>query len=251
MRPMLAPGLRVVPRGRDRLQVGIGERCVVLPRTPTHTAVLEALLDGALPPSDAASRAVLEELVAHGVVVGSGTRGAPVRVALAGDLGADPAPFLAEARLRPVAAAERPAAGLALCRGEPDRDALDDWVRGGLPHLVGRLVDGHAVLGPLVVPGATACLRCLDEHRADEDPDHLAVLHRYAAACRVPRRDGVPDAPDPLLGALATCWAVRDLRSHLDGVRPPTWSATLTLGGPDGLLAATWPRHPACWCAWT
>jgi bacteriocin biosynthesis cyclodehydratase domain-containing protein len=250
MRPMLAPGLRVVARGRDRLQVGIGERCVVVPRTAPHAPVLDALLDGRTPPADPASRSVIAELVARGVVVDAIRRRTPVaRVALLGDLGTDPEPHLAAARLRPVE--DRWDVGLALSTGEADRDRLDRWVRDGLPHLVVRLVDGEVVLGPLVVPGRTACLRCVDEHRADEDPDHLAVLHRYTTACRSPRPDGVPDPADPLLATLATCWAAHDLRSHLTGDRPATWSATLTLGGPDGLTAAAWPRHPACWCAWT
>jgi hypothetical protein len=252
MRPMLAPGLRVVVRGRDRLQVGIAEQSAVVPRTPTHTAVLEALLDGSVPPADPASRAVVDDLVAHGLVVDAGARRtAPAWVAVVGDLGIDPAPLLTAARISPAGPRTRRDAGLVLCRGEPDRETLDDWVRSGLPHLVVRAVDGHVVLGPLVVPGTTACLRCVDEHRADEDPEHLAVLHRYAAACRSPRPDGVPDEVEPLLATLATSWAARDLRSHLDGNRPATWSSTLALGGPGGLTAATWPRHPACWCAWT
>jgi hypothetical protein len=249
---MLAPGVRVVVRGRDRLQVGPPGRGATVPRSPTHTAVIEALLDGADPPADPASRAVLADLAAHGVVVDAPPRRPePAPVALLGDLGTDPAPHLAPAALVPASERTGPArAGLVLCRGELDRERLDPWLQDGLAHLVVRLLDDAAVVGPLVVPGSTACLRCLDEHQAVEDPEHLAVVERYAAACAVPRRDGTPDPVDPVLGTLATCWAVRDLRAHLDGVRPPTWSTTVTIG-PAGLTAATWLRHPACWCAWT
>jgi bacteriocin biosynthesis cyclodehydratase domain-containing protein len=218
--------------------------------------VLDALLEGSPPPADAASQRVLADLAAHGVVVPAPSRPAtPLPVAVLGDLGTDPGvdagPQLAGAGLVATSAdTGPPRAGLALSCGELDRDLLDPWLRSGLPHLIVRLVDGVAVVGPLVVPGATACLRCLDEHRADEDPDHLAVVQRYAAACAVPRRDGVPDPVDPLVATLITCWAVRDLRAHLDGTRPPTWSSTITLGA-DTVTAATWLRHPACWCAWT
>ena len=66
---MLAPGVRVVVRGRDRLQVGAPGGGAVVPRTPTHTAVIEALLDGAEPPGDPASRAVVADLAAQGIVV--------------------------------------------------------------------------------------------------------------------------------------------------------------------------------------
>ena len=39
----------------------------------------------------------------------------------------------------------------------------------GVPHLPVRVRDGTGLVGPLVIPGATSCLRCADLHRSDRD----------------------------------------------------------------------------------
>ncbi|MGN2636302.1 hypothetical protein ACTD5D_08925 [Nocardia takedensis] len=46
-----------------------------------------------------------------------------------------------------------------------------------IPHLCVRIRDGKGVIGPLVLPGETSCLRCADLTRADLDADwpHLAA----------------------------------------------------------------------------
>lgn len=131
---------------------------------------------------------------------------------------------------------------------EPDREAVDDLVRQQVPHLlVGTRLESY-VVGPFVVPGRTACLRCLDAHLGERDPRRAVVLVQHA---RRPRGAAGPLEPsDPALRALATAWAVRDVVRHLDGERPSTWSATTTLG-PD-LVPEHVPllRHPHCGCAW-
>lgn len=48
-----------------------------------------------------------------------------------------------------------------------------------LPHLVSVRVDGETTVGPLVLPGTSPCLMCLELHRRDEDtawPDVAAQL---------------------------------------------------------------------------
>src|SRR6516165_8762324 len=39
----------------------------------------------------------------------------------------------------------------------------------GVPHLPVRVRDGTGLVGPLVIPGVTSCLRCADLHRSDRD----------------------------------------------------------------------------------
>ena len=102
---------------------------------------------------------------------------------------------------------------------------LDDWMRSGTPHLVVREGPGGPLLGPYVVPGATACLRCVDAHLGEHDPRRALVVEQVATT--PPLR---PSEPDPALRALALAWAVRDLAAGAEGGVPATWSATVALG---------------------
>jgi bacteriocin biosynthesis cyclodehydratase domain-containing protein len=150
-----------------------------------------------------------------------------------------------------AAAAEAAAAGVLLGVGEPDRELVDAWTRAGTPYLVLRLTEGRAVIGPFVVPGRTACLRCIDAHHTDADPAWPLLVRQYAAACRRDRADGAPEPVDPLLATLAVAWAARDLTAYADGGRPSTWSTTVTLDArPDRLETQAWLRHPGCGCSW-
>jgi bacteriocin biosynthesis cyclodehydratase domain-containing protein len=169
-------------------------------------------------------------------------------------LGQDLSRLLARAGLAGDPAApdrRQPDVGLLVGVGEPHREELDDWVRSGVPHLLLRLTEGRAVLGPFVAPGRTACVRCIDAHRTDVDDSWPLLVRQYAAATAQPRPDGVPEPVDPLLAALAVAWVARDLATYVEGGRPATWSATLTLE-PDlsELHSQAWLRHPGCCCSW-
>ena len=253
--PLLAPGLRVVTRGRDHLQVGLHPgRRVVLPRTPVVERVLQALLERRAPDDDPASWSVLERLRrAH--CLDDRLRGTPGPVALLGSwppAGPTATDLLAGCGVPLTRWSSRAAVVLVLAAGEVDRDLLDPLLRRRTPHLVVRLVDATAVLGPFVQPGATACLRCLDAHHSVADPDHVAVTTRYLHATQHPRPDGEPDVVDPVLPTLALAWAVRDVLTHLAGRTPSTWSSTVHVG-PDGATpeVVTWSPHPECGCCWT
>ena len=254
----LAPGLRVVTRGHHHLQIGLyAGRRVLLPRTPLVEDVLACLLDRRPVTDDPAASAVLDRLTDHGLLVppGQAQDSSAGRVAVLGELrGVDLGPELLLGRcgLGVTRWPTRAAVVLVLSTGEPDRDLLDPLVRAGTHHLVVRLVDGGAVLGPFVSPGVTACLRCTDAHRTVEDPDHVPVTARYVRASRRTRRDGVPDVADPALALAALAWAVRDVAAHLAGKVPSTWSRTLTLGSdPARRDEQEWRRHPDCGCCWT
>ncbi len=135
--------------------------------------------------------------------------------------------------------------------GEPDREVVDDWTRAGTPHLLVRLTEGRAVIGPFVVPGETACLRCVDAHCTDADPAWPLLVRQYSAASATDRPDGAPEPVDPLLATLALAWAARDLASYVDGLRPSTWSATVTVQPQlTRIESRSWLRHPACGCSW-
>lgn len=257
-RPRLAPGLRVVHRGLSHLQVGLYDgRRVLLPRTATVESALAALQEHQAVAPGPVPEDVLEVLQAHGCLVDAAEatdrerlrrRG---RVALHGAVGPEHA-LLSAAGVRIVGRGQAVDVALVSAHGEVDRDHLDPLVRDGTAHLLVRLVDGAAVVGPFVVPGRTPCLRCLDAHERVRDPDHAAVTQRYVRATARPRGDGSPDVADPVLPAVAAAWAVRDVVAHLEGRRPASWSRTLVFGpDPATPREQVWPTHPDCGCSWT
>jgi bacteriocin biosynthesis cyclodehydratase domain-containing protein len=135
--------------------------------------------------------------------------------------------------------------------GEPSRDLVDPWLRDGTPHLVVRLVEGRAVVGPFVLPGRSACLRCLDAYRREEDPAWPLLVEQYARATRTDRADGIPEPVDAALAAVAVGWAARDLGTYAEGGDPVSASATIVLSPLlDSVERRTWPPHPHCGCGW-
>ncbi len=136
--------------------------------------------------------------------------------------------------------------------GEPRRELLDELVSAGVAHLLLRFSEGDAVIGPFVVPGATACLRCVDAHLGERDPRWSLLVEQQARLTARPRRDGVADPVDPLLAQLAVSWAARDLATAArpGAEAPATWSTTIRLP-PDlaGFEATGWMRHPGCGCS--
>jgi bacteriocin biosynthesis cyclodehydratase domain-containing protein len=113
----------------------------------------------------------------------------------------------------------------------------------GSPHLQVSVEGAGAVIGPLVIPGETSCLRCCDLHRTDRDPawPALAVQLSVRSRHRLPT-DGA------LCVAVAGLSALQAL-AHLDGEDPATRDGTLELHLPDWRLRRrSWPPHPACPC---
>ena len=277
-RPTLRPGLAVARHDDRHLRVGTDppHRLVVADR-PVVRRLLEALGEGAdLPDLDGPAWLVLRSLHEAGLLVDADSLARlrpddPARATWS-QFGAGAAERLAareRARVVVWASPEvrEPAvrllrqAGVAVGEpgpsgrgadawlvasdGELDRGALDDLVRDGTPHLAMSSAMGAVRLGPFVVPGTTACLRCVDAGLAESDPRRALVVEQTTL------RPGVPGPPqDPALTQLAVGWAVRDLLRYLEGDPPSTWSTTVDLGPTDLPAARPWPRHPHCGCAW-
>nr|WP_239520524.1 ThiF family adenylyltransferase [Blastococcus saxobsidens] len=110
-------------------------------------------------------------------------------------------------------------------------------------HLVATVRGETGVVGPLVVPGATSCLRCADLHRRDSD-------HRW------PRLAAQLTAAEaPASGSTATCLltallAAGQVLAYLDGTGAPvTLEATVEVRPPDLVpRLRRWPAHPSCAC---
>ena len=119
-----------------------------------------------------------------------------------------------------------------------------------LPHLPVRVRDGVGVVGPLVIPGVTCCLVCVDLHRTDHDPAWPALAAQL--------RDVIGCADRPTVLATAAL-ALGQVQRVIAGVRagdggagcpPPSsfntsWELDVTT---TTLSARRWPRHPLCGC---
>lgn len=249
----LSPGTRVSRRGGGLLHLGIHEdRRLVLPDDPAVRRLLALLEHGVdpvrLPPQLAAPYARIEDAGLLVPVDAAAVRDRHRRAARIGVAAPDPTRaslrrLLAAAGLVEATPRGRETVRLLVSTGaEPRRERLDEAMRADRPHLVVTEVAGRIRLGPCVVPGLTACLRCVDEHLTDRDPRHPLVVEQHL---RPDPADRAP-APDRQLGL---AWAVRDLVALVDGDRPTTWSATVELRG-EGPVSRRWARHPRCGCAW-
>lgn len=141
-----------------------------------------------------------------------------------------------------------PDVGVLISLGEPDRDLLNAAMGTGEAHLVVAILDGLARVGPFVLPGHTACLRCVDAH-AEEHDDRRGVILDQVTGADEPVAT-LPAASDPALTAIALAWAARDVVSFVQGDRPATWSATVTLDKTLEIGTRRWLRHPHCGCCW-
>ncbi|HEX3826263.1 MAG TPA: hypothetical protein VHV82_03210 [Sporichthyaceae bacterium] len=115
------------------------------------------------------------------------------------------------------------------------------------PHLLAAVHETSGVVGPLVVPGRTACLRCLDLARTDRDP-HWPGLR---AQLRSGRRVTPTPACDVVLATAVASHAALQALSFLDSGAASSMDGTLHIRLPDGLVRRrSWSQHPACGCGW-
>lgn len=144
----------------------------------------------------------------------------------------------------------RPDLAVMIGQPEPDRDAVDSLVRFDVDHLVVRLHARSAVLGPLVRPGRTACLRCADAARAGVDPAWTALVPQLSAPVQRPVGAGVPGAHvSPLLVTTVTAAATAAVLACLDGLPTPCDGAVLRWGADCGLPSVDpLPPHRGCGC---
>ena len=153
--------------------------------------------------------------------------------------------------LRQVAPSTAPVGGarpdlVVLAAGDGDtRELARRLVLDGTAHLLVQVRDSTGVVGPLVLPGRTPCLRCLELTRCDLDPAWPALAAQLSSA-------GPPqEACDgPLALAVAAQGAMQVL-AMVDGTsEPAALGGTLEMALPDWRWRRrSWPVHPDCGCA--
>lgn len=169
------------------------------------------------------------------------------------DIGQDRAEA-AERAVRRIAATTR--TGRPTARRRPDLVLLTDATVAdpvlsaslaalGVPHLLVHAAEGTGVVGPLVVPGRTSCLRCVDLHNTDVDPCWPALAAQLAAH---PQPADLATAQ--ATAAFAAGQALRFLHGAVSGHGDlPVWGAAVQLDVFTGQCdRVEWRPHEACPC---
>jgi hypothetical protein len=125
------------------------------------------------------------------------------------------------------------------------RELPEALKRDNIPHLAAAASEAIGVVGPLVLPGDTACLRCLDLTRAERDPAWPLILAQLTCG------GAEPPACDTVLAAAVAAQAAAQTLAFVD--RPASASAvtngTLELVLPDWQWRRrTWEPHDRCGC---
>lgn len=117
-----------------------------------------------------------------------------------------------------------------------------------VPHLPVVHGDVETEIGPLVLPGATACLRCVALARTDADPAWPALATQLSTWAEA----GVPQASALRAAGVATQAALALLDGHGGGLTARSHDAAMSVrvGAHDIVPSLTfWAPHPGCGCA--
>jgi hypothetical protein len=141
------------------------------------------------------------------------------------------------------AKARRP--DLAILIGRQPMELRASLMADRLPHLAVSADEAIGVVGPLVIPGRTACLRCLDLARTERDPAWPLIL------AQVTGREPDPLACDAPLAAAVAAQAAAQVLGFFDRAVPAdaVTNGTLELVLPGWQWRRrTWPPHRDCLC---
>ncbi len=272
----LDPATPVLSRPDGTVQVGWDPRRAVVVRPPAGLApavlaeLLRALQGAATTPdlqsvaaSHGADTAVVPDLVTHLVRCGV-VKAAPrthIRAAWIRVHGTGPLTDLLTSSLRCSNVRISTSTRTNASTSRADLVVLTDYLvadprlvrdlhDAGVAHLPVRVRDGTGLVGPLVIPGKTSCLRCADLHRSDRDAAWPALAAQLCLTV------GSADRATVLAtAALALSEIDRVIRAvRGEGVQdaassPSTLNTTLEFDVARGAVEARrWSRHPECSC---
>lgn len=120
----------------------------------------------------------------------------------------------------------------------------NDLVKAGTPHVLAQVIEVTGVVGPLVIPGRSTCLHCLDLYRTDHDTGWPDVLDQIA------RKPATPAACDASLASTVAGTVASQVLAFIDGYDVATVNGTINIELPYGLpRRRSWQPHPECGCS--
>jgi hypothetical protein len=138
-------------------------------------------------------------------------------------------------------AAPSPTAVILADAHHPDVPRLFDGRTLDVPHVHAGARGRRAVVGPIVIPGRTSCLRCAHLHACDRDPAWPMLSIQWA-------QTPLP-LLDPVLVHLAASHVVHLTRQCIDGNVTSDVAVEIDLNG-GGIRYVLRPPHPLCGCRW-
>ncbi|MEV6568665.1 ThiF family adenylyltransferase [Streptomyces kronopolitis] len=127
----------------------------------------------------------------------------------------------------------------------PDPVLSEPLLTAGIPHLYAGVIEGTGVVGPLVLPGGSACARCDELHRTDAEAAWPRLLAQWRSGRGAP---AVPACDAALATTVAGVAALQAL-TFLDGELPPCTGARMELAAPCGeVRRVPVAPHPECGC---
>jgi hypothetical protein len=138
-----------------------------------------------------------------------------------------------------------PQPDLAVLVGRHPLELRASLMRDQIPHLAAAADEAIGIVGPLVIPGRTACLRCIDMTRADRDPAWPLILAQMLG-----RQPDLLACDAPLAAAVAAHAAAQ----ALEFIDRPAEAGAVANGTLELVLPSwqwrrrTWPPHPDCDC---
>jgi hypothetical protein len=263
LRPTLRPGAPLLRRDAHHLQVGTSPGTVVDDRPGLRSFLrllngvrdveqLRRLAGSDVPELEADVDALLNPLLACGAVVDARSLRVlrpQLRVALHGDAGSrslarSVSHVLTDLGIRTLDPPD-PQLLLVVSCGEPARAVFEEAHRHGVSHLPVVLDEDRVRVGPVVIPGLTPCMTCLDLNRTDWDHVWPALLPQLGRSTWTV----APVLSAPLAYAAAAEVGIEVL-AVARGQRPRTAGQVLAIG-PAHDARATWPVafHHGCACA--
>ncbi|MEV4189248.1 thiamine biosynthesis protein ThiF, partial [Streptosporangium canum] len=147
----------------------------------------------------------------------------------------DGVPHLADGARRPDLAILAPVEPL-------DGLLVGELVAWKVPHLLVTAFEGSGSVGPMVLPGQSTCLQCLDLIRRDRDPGWPVVSARLG---------GFPAgeiACGTVMSTLVAAAAAGHALALLDGGEPSVTNGTMDVLPDWRWKRRSWSVHPQCRC---
>lgn len=130
-----------------------------------------------------------------------------------------------------------------VARGALDPSTMWRLMAETVPYLPVVWGEAGVCLGPLVLPGSTACLQCVDLARRDADPAWPLITAQLATSAKL------HCVEESMLASIASALVVSQVLGLVDGRQPSCAGATVELALPDAQQRIrSWAPHPECGC---